>query len=383
LSALVVKSKFCFSSQSKQFPSIIGQANLMLQASSDTETSDILIGGHFAMRAIPAIQGSRNKPMVPLKLNQCAGWLYLAPDNDRCIGNSVFYVPGALDDCHACDGSFEWQRTIFAPVELDPLLYIGSCRISGILSATLMVELSETVYGSPITVHRLLPSLWRRSSAGLINYQNQNAMTNTGSCLEVATAMSICNAASKCMRQKNSVAGFLEKFMEELGVSDFSESIFKEIKPLNRLIVPRMLFPCAKIPDFLAEYAGCVLRVPNQDQFDVLMTCLDSSCIRFEAKDRDEFSNHKLFIAGEKLFHAETDFLGVLVVRKCCDYWKGNGNENSNIKRLLCFFEASNQKNIRHIIFVRHDGICRRLELAKAKESGRCLLVIETKVTEF
>jgi hypothetical protein len=52
---------------------------------------------------------------------------------------------------------------------------------------------------------------------------------------------------------------------------------------------------------------------------------------------RETFSSRKLLFAAEKLFVDETDFLGDLVVRNCCDYWKGGPGENSNIVKVFSF----------------------------------------------
>jgi hypothetical protein len=315
----------------------------------------------------------------------CAGWLYLGEDKDRCIGHLVFYICGALCQGKAVDGSFEWQKTVFASVDMDPLLYIGSCRICGFLSSIVPKVASGTVNGEPVTVHHLMRSFWRWGSAGQLNFQNKDAIINTGSCLEVAVVLSICNAASKCQLQECSVVHFLEKFMEELEVRDFPCVELGSVKSLQQIVVPRMIFPCDTIPLYLARFAGCVRRVPNKDEYHVVMTGLNDSIIRFEAKDRNTFSNAELLFAGEKLFVNETDFLGVLVVRQCCDYWKlGPGrNENINIARLMTYFASSNIKKIKHMVFVSNEGACRRLELTSSEDTDRCLLVIQTNVTNF
>jgi hypothetical protein len=378
-SSLIIMNKFSFCGLSKQYPSIVGQANLMLQASSVTETADTLIGEHFAMRAIPSVKVACGK----LSLEDCSGWLYLGEDKDRCIGHLVFYIRGALRTGKAVDGSFEWQKTVFASVDMDPLLYIGSCRICGFLSSIVPKGASGTVNGEPIAVYHLMRSFWRWGSAGQLNFQNQDAIINTGSCLEVAVALSICNAASRCQSQQSSVVQFLEKFMEELGIIDFPIAELGVVKLLMQSVVPRMMFPCDKVPAYLARYAGCVRRVPNKDKYDVVMTGLNAFRIRFEAKDRKKFSTTKLLFAGEKLFVDEADFLGVLVVRQCCDYWKKGGSENSNIARLITYFAGSNIKKIKHIVFVSNDSACRRLELPVQVDSDRCLLVIQTNVTRF
>jgi hypothetical protein len=144
-----------------------------------------------------------------------------------------------------------------------------------------------------------------------------------------------------------------------------------------------MIFPCDKIPVYLARFAGCVRRVPDKDEYDVVMTGLNTSIIRFEAKDRNKFSNAELLFAGEKLFVNESDFLGVLVVRQCCDFWKMGRSGNINIARLMKYFANSNIKNIKHMVFVSNDGACRRLELPSTEDADRCLLVIQTNVTNF
>jgi hypothetical protein len=376
VSGLVIINKFASSGFSKALHSIIGQANLMLRASPVAEMSDVLIVGHFARRFVPDLSSD-----VTNELRSCAGWLYLADNINRSLGNSLYYVAGDGDKLVIKNRIFSWQKTVFAPPDFDPLLYIGSCRKSGFLSLT---ELTGTGKGQgvarPLTVSRVLPAFWNSNSAGSLNFQNESAICNSGSKLEVGLALSICNAASVQAGRSCKVIPFIHELMKQLGTK--CPSLDGCLQGLQAIEIPRMLFPYPdKLPTFLEGYVGCIQRMRNKDRCDLVIIGVGQTCIRAEAKDRDALSGDDLITAGEKLFQETNELLGILVVRNCCDYWKGG--TNSNINRIRAYMSLSrNVKKIKRIIFVR-DGCSRVVTFTCGRSSLRTLLVIQTNLTQF
>jgi hypothetical protein len=70
LSAAVVKCKFSGRRISHQFKGLMGQLNLLLDASSTSNLSDILLGHHFAYRGIPDYGESTDKTDKRATLNR-------------------------------------------------------------------------------------------------------------------------------------------------------------------------------------------------------------------------------------------------------------------------------------------------------------------------
>jgi hypothetical protein len=172
---------------------------------------------------------------------------------------------------------------------------------------------------------------------------------------------------------------FLQELLKQLGMQS-CPSLAEHLLGLDDIKVPRMLFPYDKLPPFLKGYAGCIKRMRNMDKCDLLIACLDEKYIRVEAKDRDKLTGDELITAAEKLFKHQKEWLGILVVRNCCDYWKEG--QNANITRLCAYLKVSkNVKKIKQILFVR-DG-CFRHQTFDIVGSERTLLVIQTNLTDF
>ena len=328
LSALVVRNKFVKNSWSGLFAGLIGQVNLLLQVSSDSELSDVLIGSHFAFRAVP---GSKYVTSDGVKLEDCAGWLYFAEDLDCSLGRSLYYSRGARRD-NVVSRLFSWQTTVFPSVDQDILLYLSACRSSGYLSVihgvAHRVSPAHVLYNC-LKAHQVVAPMWRSHSAGMVNFQNPNAVVNPGSCLEVALVLSVFNAASVSGTILVGIIDFLEEFVSQLGITLTDGRTVKDMMgndiAFQGVFIPRCLVPGNTLPEGISDFVGVLTRMNNNDEFDVILKNVQGSyrCISFEAKDRDAFSTKDMVKVAYKLLWAGSQF-GVLVLRGCCNYWEKN-----------------------------------------------------------
>ena len=76
---------------SSAFPGLVAQTNLLLEGSSSSDLSEVLIGEHFAYRSVPEVgHGMGTGPHVDL--SACGGWLYVSSDRDKTLHRSLSFV---------------------------------------------------------------------------------------------------------------------------------------------------------------------------------------------------------------------------------------------------------------------------------------------------
>jgi hypothetical protein len=369
-SKLVVASKFSFNSHSKAFKGLVGQVNLLLEATATSHLSDVLLGNHFAFRAVPNFAATyTSTPGV--KLNQCGGWLCVASDSQRSLGScfNFFKVSEVCKDMHRFPGYKNWQRTIFSPPKVDILLYLAACREGGYF----------TVFINSMTIaHKacdVLLDVWNRNAAGWINSQNPTAVTNNGNMLEVLLAIAIPNAAAlaSTTTRYSTLSQFLIHFADQLGVVVQSTL---ELGGLDSSVrIPRFVFPGKDMSDFFNKYVGSLERRPDADKFDLLLTCYGSPCVLFEAKDRLRLNNLELANASIQVMKGYHK-VGVVAVRHCCQYW-GEGARLDQNRAIL----ATRLMGIAgKIVFISREGEIENIEVSKPKSgavSERLLVIIQ------
>ena len=145
-----------------------------------------------------------------------------------------------------------------------------------------------------------------------------------------------------------------------------------------RFTVPRFLFPGMEISCDAGSLIGSVKRMKNKDQFDVrikLPARLDD--ISLEVKDQEIFSNKDLWTVATKLFSAVDQRIGLLIVRKCCNYWGpdfGNRRPSKNIERVKAFLSQLHGQKVGAVFFIKSDGNLSRHELGTG---ARRLILIQ------
>jgi hypothetical protein len=138
----VMKSKFGKKSYTEMSKGVVGQLNLLLGASAEPQISDVLLSHHFAARATPD-GGASSSSKHGASFADIGGWLMLAPDNERALGNSLIFVSGPLQQLLLSsvipsNGTTLWQRSVFLPPESDCLLYVAAARRNGYFSTELV-----------------------------------------------------------------------------------------------------------------------------------------------------------------------------------------------------------------------------------------------------
>jgi hypothetical protein len=327
--------KFRGDSVGHQFKGLVGQLNLLLDATATAHLSDILLGHHFAFRCIPDYGETCGTDTDPT-LADCGGCLYLEKARSRVLGTGLVFYRGI---CGPSDGNGfgSWQATRFAPPQKDLLLYLMAVWKEGCFEA-------KSASGK-IRTYELVAPFWRSNSAGLIHFPNPNAVNNSGcpyGLLEVLVTAAVKNAAARdtgsCLH--SDAAQFISKFMCELGLPPSTHPAFNRDRVLCQIRVPRMLLltQASQCEQFLSMKGvlGVVERQRNSDEFDLLVQGVGSAVrdsIRVKAKDRPQFDNVDTAKAAAKLF-AVNIRVGVIVVRRCCQYW-GTSNHNESNRSIL------------------------------------------------
>ncbi len=333
-SGKVIRSKFSTTSLTRSYKGLVGQLNLLLEASATADLSDVLVGHHFAFRAIPD-NAATTSSNTNADFRDCGGCLYLAQPEYRAVGQSMFFVPGKplrdIEDAERTLAIYSWQTTRFSPAHVDILLYLMACRSQGYFLVAMAVPAIS------FCAHQLLLSTWSSKAAGLVNFQNPRAVINSGSFLEVLMSIAISNAAGRASGT-HGFDSFMREFGKELGLIEIIQT--KKIardKILSKLSIPKFIFPGQnqllsndRHLGRLNGLLGTAERQANVEGFDLLVQAIGSSSadsIRFEAKDRDEFRTGDLIDAARKLMRGDSN-VGVLVLRECNLYW---GKEEVNI----------------------------------------------------
>ena len=340
----VAKSKFSFASYTRLFKGLVGQLNLLLEASATSDLSDAMLGHHFASRAIP--DGCKTFSSVKgIGMDACSSCLWLSSSEDRARGLNLHVLirksreTGAQSNRYVRDSQepfYLWQTSCFPPPHTDILIYLMACRVGGYYCS--YVQGSFVSYRT----HQVLLPVWRSNSAGLVNFQNPSAIANSNSFLEILVAAAVPNAAAKANqvsyahRGKCTGVGFFQELAQELGIninrlSNFADFMFDNT--LSSICVPEYIFPgkermllnAIQSPS-LRVLLGVVERQAASEKCDLLLKSLGSSpaeTIAIDAKDRVRLNAADVKIATEKLFQ-DGRHVGVLVVRNCNSYW-GNG----------------------------------------------------------
>ena len=325
----VLANKFTRTGFSEARHGLQGQLNLLLEASATSEFSDVLLGHHFAFRAIPNA-GDNCFTQKRVEFRECGGFLFIAENKDRVVRSSLMFVPAYEED--DLQGVGCWQTTRFSPPNVDPLLYLMACRKDGYLTAQVK-EHSTAVFRACEVV---LP-LWKSDSAGFVSFQNPNAARSSGCLLEVLLAVSVSNAAAKIPAKavNSTLVNFIQNLTMELGVANcegmqvtFDLSSDNDLKSI---LIPKFIFPGGTNNQQLKSLLGCIKRQRNIDEFDLLLE-FEHHRVRFEAKDREKFSTPELCQAVAKLMSRKNN-IGVLVVRRCCQYWSGH-TKAQNLNKL-------------------------------------------------
>jgi hypothetical protein len=181
------------------------------------------------------------------------------------LGNVLVFYRGNRGP-ESGNGFGPWQATRFAPPNKDLLVYLVAFRGNGYLQAQ--------AYSRPYRAFELVLSSWRSNSAGMINFQNPTAVTNSGSLLEVLVTAAVKNAAAKTRVGLNLTATkFITNLMDELGVSARATKVFDGDKTLSAIrILPMLLFTKAcHLNQFagMNDILGVAERQQDRDQFDL------------------------------------------------------------------------------------------------------------------
>ena len=361
----VTETKFPFKTYSGIFPEMNGQLNLLMEASAEAELSDTMLAKHFAVRAVPD-NGSKTGTDSSARLVDCAGWLYLATAADRCLGKSLFYVNERLiqNTRRSADVSvnFAWQKTVFAPVKSDILLYLGTCRDGGFFDPACSI--------SPFPTHQVVSSCWKSNVAGSVNFQNPHAENNPGTKLEVTVTAAVCNAAA-VKGSKGFFSDYLFCLALELGVKANLDVLSKfQMDDSFKFTVPRFLLPGTKLNCDMSNLIGLVTRMKNEDEFDVLLSWPCQESVRVEVKDRRKVGNGDFWTVATKLFSSRTR-IGLLIVHQCCNYWgkaKKGGKDNAQINRnkVQRFLENLSGEKLGMVYFLKADGTLETLLLGNS-----------------
>ncbi len=341
LATAVMKSKFGKKSYTEMSKGVVGQLNLLLGASAEPHISDVLLSHHFAARAIPD-GGASSSSKHGASFADIGGWLMLAPDNERALGNSLIFVAGPfqqqlLSSVIPPNGTTLWQRTVFRPPESDCLLYLAAARRNGYFSTELV----------NYRAFEVVKAMWRSHSAGMVNYQNPSAILNTGTLMEVLVAAAVPNAAAAA---ENSVIlrrfpSYICKLCKELGTPAHNLEIHMDspgYPKLKAISIPRIILPCQTILPILTQTVGCLSRQPNKYRFDLLLRVPSAvggnvTKISLGAKVREKLSVSEIALAARTLLYKDCE-VGVLVLSHCCQFWgetAHNVRKRADLKKCL------------------------------------------------
>jgi hypothetical protein len=335
-SSKVLLDKFASTSFTRSYKGLVGQLNLLLEATATADLSDVLLGHHFAYRVIPDNSASASSD-IDADFGDCGGCLYLGRQRSRAVGLNLCFVRGyPVQPVNVAYSAFyAWQTTRFSPPHADILLYLMACRGQGYLTVVVADE-------SAFRAYEVVSPSWRSNAAGLVNFQNPRAVVNSGSLLEVLTSAAVSNAAGRA-RIEHDFLSFIAEFGEELGLKFFRTKQFTDDPILTKLVVPKFIFPGTHLLLSKSRYLrnlggvlGTAERQANNEGFDLLVQAIGSSpadSIRFEAKDREQFGTSELIEAAVKIMRGASN-VGVLVVRNCNLYW-GNRKVNINNREVL------------------------------------------------
>ena len=165
----VIDSMFKHTSFSETSKGLIGQLNLLLDASADPNVSDVLLSHHFAIRAIPD-NGETISARPRAKIAETGGWLYLATNEERGLGYSLVFLPGPYQK-NPRNGTIFWQKTFFPRPESDCLLYLSAVRAKGYFSTNLI--------GYP--TRAVVKALWRSHAADSCDLTGRRPVSNNPS----------------------------------------------------------------------------------------------------------------------------------------------------------------------------------------------------------
>ncbi len=351
-SAALQASKFSSQRCSTVHHGLLGQLNMLCEASTVAEYSDYVISSHFARRAVPDM-GLAAGTTKHCAVEDCAGHLYISAASERCLGFVMYYAKG--DVASVVDASRmvrSWQTAVFSSFEQDMLLYLGACGEQGFFHVN--GPCFHRFNASEVCL-----SAWKWHAAGLINFQNLRANINPGSLLEVITTASICNAAA--LNAGDGITEFMVRFAVELGIcfaANTKKLFLKQMSQDNAFEIPSCVFPGTALPSDMGETIGIVKRVENQDQFDLELILPCNKKVRFEVKDRKQLSSRHIWTVASKLFATNEQF-GALVVQDCCNYWGSDtarDRPSMNRDRIKSFFRNKKTKFVSRIYFVRSDG---------------------------
>ena len=383
-SKIVQISKFCFSSDrwSTAFPGLVGQLNLLLEGSATADLSDVLIGEHLALRAVPdgGLNGCATNPGV--RLDSCGGWLYISSRRCKILRQPLYFVKGPFKrELSRADTSIVmWQSTMFPSVQRDLLVYLSSCRREGYFSVRDRHDMEL------FSAHEVVQQLWSHNCFGAVNYQNPAAVVNSGCLLEILLVAAASNAAAQFNSYSAKVSEFLFGLITQLGISVSQESLlfitteFSADETLKKVNIPRCLFPGHTLPAVFSNTIGLLHRVPNKDKYDLLLhiafgqvvNCEAVRFIRLEAKDRLTVSNFDIAQIATKLVR-ETGEVGILVVSNCCGYWAQDRMFDYNRIELLGLLNKQGAQHLGKIYFISHLGDMSVLQVSE--RPGRLILI--------
>jgi hypothetical protein len=371
------RSKFLCNLWSDGFNMMVGQANLLLNASADSSMSDVLIQSHYAQRAVPdggAFFGTdENSESI-----DCGGWLYISPTEWRGLGNQLKYENARWPF------PMNWQVTVFQSVSMDILLYLSCCLEHGYFS----IEGTEGNQAEGViiyTAYDVVAALWKRNSFGYSNVQNDVAPINTGSFLEVLTVLSIINAGAVSDLDSIQLPHYLCELVRQLGVNPcqcHASSLLLNDSALSGLYVPRLLFPGDESLRLPFTGYGTVHRAVNRDQYDVLLAGVTGrndfgisvQFIRCEAKFRERFYMKQVIEAACKVVQCEGD-IGVIVVKQCCQFWYEDGARTRIVRaNLLNLTAGLRPGHVGRVYLVSLRGTLQAQTIDDAK-SGRLFLI--------
>ena len=346
--AFVAANKFFVARWSEVSSILIGQANLLLSASVHLATADIVLNRHFANRALPNSEMTGTRPGCGA--NDCGSWLRIADNPSLGVGLQLFYEP-APDQV-----SYGWQTTVFPKAASDPLLYLGCCFPQGYFASpmSLAPEVSYPAY-------RIAQVLWSHNAIGNLNFQNLEALTNSGAFLEVATSLAIINAAAVSPVVSENLSQFLLNFLQQMCIDTTeitkvglqSEPAFLGYK------VPKFIFPATdrSVPNLPKELFGMLHRTANGEKIDIFIkypfgsNSLDvqEDEIHFECKywEKAGLIDDMCEIARKLI--RKRGAIAVSVHRKCHDYWGNRMKDNfekltrklqdSEVGKMICIKE--------------------------------------------
>ena len=334
---------------------LMGQMNLLLAASASAEVSDVLLGYHFAYRAVPD-GGTEFGTRAKSSMNDCCGWLYNSDESERAVGRTLYYVRGPKCAHPQRESkSFYWQTTVFPDPSQDILVYFSSCRKYGYLSVHLKSRYGSSTYHTDelrLSAHKVIPDIWSSHSASMINLQNPRAAVNPRSLLETLLVAACCNAASISVHPSVSLSVYLTEIAAQLGLpvnrklcEVFSEECFQ----VN--LVPRYIFPGTVLAPQWNGLIGLATRQRKTDKFNLKLTLTNSLEVRCEAKDSSDFSTHNLGKAAKKLIVGKCS-IGLLLVRGCCNYWKSGAELAKNLQNIQSIMRLFPKRRLGKVILI-------------------------------